>query len=185
MHPLHPSMGSNWGIICSHNSSGANVFGDLRVKIHTCKTPHGVWRSCTHSVCIYFRMCGQHPNIPTNGAPYGWWCHYTNWYGSSAGHLLSISVVASHYQSTVINQVYLFIFSDHFIPFVFQVSSYYCKCSKWPLVQLRKSHSSCRMASWLPWHQAVSGRHCLVPQTMNSYGENDVDLPKVHWQQKW
>ena len=41
------------------------MYCGLSVKINTRETPHGMQRSWTHFVCVYFRVCGQqNPNTP-------------------------------------------------------------------------------------------------------------------------
>ena len=61
----------------------------LSMKINTCETPHGEWRSCTDFVCVCFCAYGrQKPEYPQLEL-HGWRHHYTGWYRSSGISFIS------------------------------------------------------------------------------------------------
>ena len=59
------------------------MYCGLSVKINTCETPHGAWRSWTGFVFISACVVGKNPNTPNWGHGHGWRRHYTEQYMSS------------------------------------------------------------------------------------------------------
>ena len=93
-----PAWGSNLGFSGfsrnqnNRGSSGAYVtciYCDLSVKINTHKMPHGVQRSWTHLLCIYFCVCGRQKPKDPQFERHGW-CHNTGQYSRSGISLVYV-----------------------------------------------------------------------------------------------